>query len=616
MESESSEWERVDWFNGARAASDELALFESMHDSSNPCAYPTPKPHPKPVPKPLPVPSRRMHHDHGPRAPAPLQVSSSSSHRRLHGHRQQSIHSVSQLKHSVPLERPPLSNSTKGSRIDHSGTPLPVPNVTQPGPDSLQPFVVVEPLAEFHEFENAAQSVSQLLRLNPSTMAPPSRVSPMTAHSRVRHTSASQFIMDKWLQLLTLLGSTSNVWVKLQDSQHQQEHMGRIIDGFAPNTVLKYISACINFLQVCFDMHIDFCQLSDVGLSDLLLTIHLAKSSDASGISCSSTIKALRWLHRVAEVQCLACAYSSMVSSFMGSKIPKDKKEAPPLPLYVVAQWERRMLQSQSTTFEMLILGAFLFQLWSGLRFADMQRLTLTSLVYDSSELRGMAWRSKTSVSGVAFGIVASGFLSHGSHTWVWKFLSTLDRVLHDLGCTDVDFLLPACTLTEFHQPYAPMSYASALHFLRYFLGCPWKEGVDPMKGIDLNYTVHSLKATLLSWAPQLDVPAPPEQRLQQGHHSDGRPSMRLYSRDSVRAQLSFQRSVISHARNKWIPKIAQHRGSQLPLRKPPVFIEGFKKGIPSGFQFQWFEFDSHAHDVPTDLPDSQEKDLDGVDSS
>ena len=364
-------------------------------------------------------------------------------------------------------------------------------------------------------------------------------------------------------------------------------------------------------------MRIDFCQLSDIILSDILLTIHLAKSSDASGISCSSTIKALRWLHRVAEVPCLSRAYNSMVSSFMVSKIPRDKKEAPPLPLYVVIQWERRILQSQSSVFEVLILGSFLFQLWSGLRFADMQRLTLASLVYDTMELRGLAWRSKTSVSGIAFGITASGFLSHGSHTWVWKFLSTLDQVLYDFDCTGVDFLLPACTLTEIQQPYAPMSYASALHFLRYFLGCPWKEAPDPMKGLDLNYIVHSLKATLLSWAPQLDVPAPPEQRLQQGHHSDGRPSMHLYSRDSVWAQLSYQRSVISQVRNKWIPKTAQHRGSQLPLREPPVVIEGFKKAIPSDFQFKWFEFEPTAPPVePAEPPHIQETDMDGGDSS
>lgn len=81
MDTEDLDWEQVDWFAGAIAASDELALPESAHESPSALAYPAPKPLPQPVPKPLPVPARRISHVHGPRVSAPLQVQSSSSHR-------------------------------------------------------------------------------------------------------------------------------------------------------------------------------------------------------------------------------------------------------------------------------------------------------------------------------------------------------------------------------------------------------------------------------------------------------------------------------------------------------------------------------------------------------
>ena len=37
--------------------------------------------------------------------------------------------------------------------------------------------------------------------------------------------------------------------------------------------------------------------------------------------------------------------------------------------------------------------------------------------------IRGIAWRTKTTTRGQAFGCLTSGFLSRGSHTWVLVFL-------------------------------------------------------------------------------------------------------------------------------------------------------------------------------------------------
>ncbi|CAL1128619.1 unnamed protein product [Cladocopium goreaui] len=57
--------------------------------------------------------------------------------------------------------------------------------------------------------------------------------------------------------------------------------------------------------------------------------------------------------------------------------------------------------------------------------------------------MRGVIWRSKTAVSGMPLAVAAEGFLSKGSHNWLWKFLTVLDTVLAKSGLSDVDFLLP-----------------------------------------------------------------------------------------------------------------------------------------------------------------------------
>ena len=85
--------------------------------------------------------------------------------------------------------------------------------------------------------------------------------------------------------------------------------------------------------------------------------------------------------------------------------------------------WSRETSQD-----EILILGAFLLLLFSGLRFADLQRTAPTSLQWDGAILRGLAWRTKTSSAGTPFGAVAAGFLSIGTYNWLYKFLITLDE--------------------------------------------------------------------------------------------------------------------------------------------------------------------------------------------
>ena len=92
-------------------------------------------------------------------------------------------------------------------------------------------------------------------------------------------------------------------------------------------------------------------------------------------------------------------------------------------------------------------LGAFLFQLWTGLRWSDMQRIAPQQLVFDYQDIRGIAWRTKTTTKGQAFGCLASGFMSLDSHTWLLLFFRALDTIFSKHGDSQLDFMIPRITM-------------------------------------------------------------------------------------------------------------------------------------------------------------------------
>lgn len=446
----------------------------------------------------------------------------------------------------------------------------------------------------------------------------PRQVTNALTHTfRAKCPSQDPSLLEKWRDLLHQLGPLSGLFVQTQESVHGVAHSDRVLDVIAPSTALKYITSMRNFMRICLQMNISLASMSDVVLADVLLTLQLSRSSDELKISCHATIKAIRWMAKHASVRALDCAFSDIVQSFLSRKVPKAKREAPPLPLWTLVQWERRLLISSTSVPEILILGSFLFMIWSGLRFADLQRITLPDLILDSRNARGWCWRAKTSASGHAFGVVSSGFLSRGSHTWLWKFLTTLDTVLSAQDSKVIDFLLPACTLQGVIYPLEPMAYAGALAFLRELVHCDWRSQPSPLGDIALSFTVHSLKATLLSWGPQLHEVVSKEVRLAQGHHKDSNQSLDLYGRDSVWGSLQFQQIVINQVRAGFRPQIAQHRGAQAPLIEPPVSLEAFKKEIPQ-YTWKWFDFNSPSGErvVEVDLPDCVEEDSSSDSSS
>ena len=250
------------------------------------------------------------------------------------------------------------------------------------------------------------------------------------------------------------------------------------------------------------------------------------------------------------------------------------------------------------------------------MRWADIQRVAPHSLVFDFRDVRGIAWRTKTTSKGQAFGCTAAGLLSLGSHTWLLTWLRTLDTIFEKFGNSNpagIDFLVPRITLDNAElvltQPLEPMRYTDALFFLRTYVGIPWRLTVGSCIEPN-NYTIHGLKATLLSWSSQVSSISE-EWRRQQGHHRPVNPSVRLYSRDDVFPQLCLQRTLIQEIQTGFRPQSPLHRGGQQPATELAVTVEKFKQ--PAADQpWAFFSFPSSTLAHPPAPPPA----VQGIDSS
>lgn len=294
-----------------------------------------------------------------------------------------------------------------------------------------------------------------------------------------------------------------------------------------------------------------------------------------------------------------------IISKLTSSKVPVAWKESLPFPFVVFVNWERKVLQSACDPLLRIILGSFLFQSWSGLRWADMQRLSPGQLLFDLKAVRGCAWKSKTSHRGQPFGLLACGFLSHGSNSWLSMFLRSLDEIFANHADSDQDFLLPRIFMQNdslrLQIPLVPMTYTDSLFYIRRYINCPWKAS-QPFSFDVSSYTVHGLKSTMLSWGAQIPE-IPEEWRRLQGHHRPQQQSVRLYSRDDVHLQLQFQTKLIQRIQQDFRPCTPIHRGSQQPAVEPSIpALERFRKD-ECGAPWKFFPFNkSQPMEEPLDL--------------
>ena len=163
----------------------------------------------------------------------------------------------------------------------------------------------------------------------------------------------------KFDSLLTAFGPESDVFNALAETQFPEAHRNRLLDAYAASTVYRYCQAVQQFSHTVATLGFALPELTVPQLVDCLASMTHSRAQQSDSMSGNFTLKALRWFRKIAGVACLEIVYSPLADSFLKVRLTSDKREAPPLPLWILFQWERRVLYSQSSTFEVIMLGSF-----------------------------------------------------------------------------------------------------------------------------------------------------------------------------------------------------------------------------------------------------------------
>ena len=101
-------------------------------------------------------------------------------------------------------------------------------------------------------------------------------------------------------------------------------------------------------------------------------------------------IQGLKFVGRKAQFWwLLAVLDTPMIADYLaGAAAPWPRREALPLPLAALVQWERWICSGSAPEHEVLIIGSLLLMVWAGFRFADTQRTCPSSLLPDRHVLK------------------------------------------------------------------------------------------------------------------------------------------------------------------------------------------------------------------------------------
>ena len=296
---------------------------------------------------------------------------------------------VSQLQYAEPLQRPtPTSVPVTSAPMPTHRTPLPAPQMRSGYRPSSGPQLRLNASAEGMTVSQMQSNPTKLpsrstRKLNLHTRGPKQRRLLQT--SRGNACSTCPAVQSIWPQFVSAFLGLSPMLQELSTSAHFDEHCQRILDGFASSTIYRYLSTLMQFHAACISMRVSLEGLTEIQFADIIL----AGRSSEPRVSPSMCIKSVRWAFKQFGIQCFQVSLGPLISSFTKEHVISDRREALPYSLLIIIQWERRLLQSSATQQEVLGLGSLLLMLWSGMRFADLQRTYLSSLAYNMTSLRG-----------------------------------------------------------------------------------------------------------------------------------------------------------------------------------------------------------------------------------
>ena len=473
---------------------------------------------------------------------------------------------------------PPLGRGPKRPVNVPASHPCPIPS-PRPPPRSLLVQSKSAPDSSNEATRPLLKSQGQLHQrgLVPPTSVPPDicRISRTRFQTSLQHWTIAKLQYEQWLKdLLQSIGPASQIWEEFGHQRTFAVVVTQLLSHIGPSTLDLYSRAIDTTITWMNHLGISWQEMSLQHLVEILSLAKDAAKHDVKAVRLQPMhiIRGLRWLVKTALMDDMATVLNNaLITSFAkGSSQPRDRKEAVPVPLWVLINWELHIIHPDTPDWTRLLLGGFLLACWGSLRYADLQRIQVTSLNLATGALRGTCRMTKTTRSGQPFAVVTSGFVGDSPQTsWVYCWLKALQAAVYRSYPFCPDFIIPV--LDEYHSPTgnAPLPYAAALKALRWAAQTPWgKPTLSALQAHQL--TLHSLKVTFLSAAAQLRLPE--SSRKLQGHHTGG--SVQLYSRDDTIEALWVQSQVASAVRNGWRALRPLQRGGQTPIPEPPILIE------------------------------------------
>ena len=336
-------------------------------------------------------------------------------------------------------------------------------NTCFPLPDQLR-----VPIAQQHR--KAAKLQPQATPLSPAPGA-------STNHHKSTQCSGSQ------ARRTNLYGPGQQNWPSMRrfpTAQHITELLGSSLSpsrAFAVSTLQMYPRAChvfVDFMATtaspsgkpCMD------QIGVATLADYMLACTASKEEDREVhlMSPSSSIKALRWIAKTLDWHALSQAMlSSVIMAYGRQSREFDRKEATPIPLALLAHWERTLCTPQTYLTTKLFLGAVLLCTHASLRFGDAQRIEWQTLQLSAQGLHGTAYATKTTKCGQPFACTWHGITGRCTQSsWLLQWLSCLVEVGMQ-ATLEPDFMFFHADLGSHKHPQTfPCSYSHALLCLRF----------------------------------------------------------------------------------------------------------------------------------------------------
>ncbi|CAE7717896.1 unnamed protein product [Symbiodinium necroappetens] len=313
-------------------------------------------------------------------------------------------------------------------------------------------------------------------------------------------------------QLCDLHFEISPVLGQIAASRYSEVLRGKLLAKVSDSTASRYLRSVQIFFTTFEELGGNIRQV-DTGL--LLDTFFVLSRCPEEGPLSNSlnVMKALRWYRKLLGLSPFPDLYSAAFSSLV-QPASGEKRESMPLPLSFHAFLERKVLGSDTPKDEALWAGSFLACIGGSLRFSDAQHISWSSLCISHFTLRGICYRTKTTKRGAPFAFLGFGFYSSSREfgmNWLSAWILLLDSTWQGLRASFGRQVTPDCFFfTMGTQGFSPASYAQTLLRLRNFLQ---ESGMQPEQAA--NYTLHSLKVTMLSWMAQLDLPLPARFQLE-----------------------------------------------------------------------------------------------------